>query len=313
MAAATDKVAGPHPEKTVPPMLFDRLAPALFVLLWSTGWISAGFAAPYAEPLTFLVLRYVFAGAALLVLCLAVGAAWPRRPADWGHALVSGVMLHGIYLGGVWWAIANGVPTALSGLIAALQPLMTAMAAPFVVGERLTGLQWLGILAGLIGLVIAIAPRLAGLQWDAVLIAVVPIGVNVLAMLGVTLGTIYQKRHLQVADLRSTAMLQYVGALAFTLPLAFLLEDLRIVWNVELVLVMLWSVFGLSIGAIALLLYVIRRGQVSRAASLIYLVPPVVAIQAFVFFGDPLTLPMVVGTAIVVIGVYLTNRPVRTV
>ena len=294
-------------------MVFDRLAPALFVLLWSTGWIAAGFAAPYAEPLTFLAVRYVGAALALFVLCLAVGATWPRRPADWGHALVSGVLLHGIYLGGVWWAIAHGVPTALSGLIAALQPLMTAMAAPFVVGERLTRLQWLGILLGLTGLTIAIMPRLAGLSSDEVFNAAVPIGINVVAMVSVTLATIYQKRHLQVADLRSTAMLQYVGALLFTLPLAALLEDLRIVWNMQLFLVLLWSVFGLSIGAIALLLYVIRRGQVSRAASLVYLVPPVVAIQAFLFFGEPLTLPMIVGTSIVVLGVYLTNRSPRTV
>ncbi len=293
-------------------MLFDRLAPALFVLLWSTGWIAAGYAAPHGEPLTFLAVRYTLAGIALLALCFLSGASWPKRPADWGHAIGSGVLLHGIYLGGVWWAIDVGVPTSLSGLIAALQPLLTAMTAPFVVGERLTRLQWLGIALGLAGLVIAIVPRLMGLELHLVAAAAVPIAVNVVAMLGVTLGTIYQKRYLQAADLRSTAMLQYVGALAFTLPLALLFEDMRMHWNVELVVAMTWSVLGLSIGAVVLLLYVIRRGQVSRAASLIYLVPPTVAVQAWLLFGERPTMPMIVGTVVVVAGVYLTNRFVRS-
>ena len=289
-------------------MLLDRLAPILFVLLWSTGWISAGVAAPHAEPLTFLALRYLLAAFAMLMLCLLLRAGWPRRPSDWAHAVVSGVLLHGIYLGGVWWAIAHGVPTALSGLIAALQPLLTAMAAPFIVGERLAPLQWLGIILGLGGLMIAIAPRLVGLEWQELSGAALPIMVNVVGMVSVALGTIYQKRYLQTADLRSTVFLQYVGAFAFTIPLALIFEDLHIAWNTATVLTMIWSVFGLSIGAIALLLYVIRRGQVSRAASLIYLVPPVVAVQATLFLGDRLTPAMIAGTAIVVTGVYLTNR-----
>ncbi len=139
-------------------MLLDRPAPAIFVLLWSTGSIMA----PSADPLTFLTVRYSFAAIALLAICLAVRAAWPRTRVEWWHAVFSGVLLHGIYLGGVWWAIDVGVPTAISGLIAALQPIMTAMAAPFVVGERLSRTQWAGIVIGLLGLLIAIVPRLTG-------------------------------------------------------------------------------------------------------------------------------------------------------
>ena len=290
-------------------MTLDRLAPALFVLLWSTGWIVARYVAPHSEPLVFLCIRYASAAAVLLLLCLAVRAAWPKGRAGWWHAVFSGVLLHGVYLGGVWWAIDVGVPTALSGLIAALQPLLTAMWAPFAVGERLTRGQWMGIVFGLAGLLIAIVPRLAALHWSEVATALVPLGVNVIGMIGVTAGTIYQKRFLQTGDLRSTAMLQYVGAFAFTLPLAWLFEDFAMSWNIHLTIALLWSVFGLSIGAIVLLLYLIRRGQVSRAASLIYLVPPAVAIEAFLLFGERLSVPMIVGTVIVVIGVYLTNRP----
>ena len=289
-------------------MLLDRLAPVLFVLLWSTGWIVAGFATPHAEPLVFLVVRYGVAALVLLVICLAFRAAWPTSRAQWGHAIFSGVLLHGIYLGGIWWAIDAGLPTALSGLIAAMQPILTAISAPFLIGERLTRKQWIGICCGLSGLLIAIVPRLVILQWSEIGTALVPLLVNVVSMAAVTAGTIYQKRYLQIGDLRTTATLQYVGALAFTLPFAMLMEDMHINWNSELILALIWSVFGISIGAIALLLYLIRRGQVSRAASLIYLVPPTIAIQAFFFFGEQLTLPMVVGTLIVVLGVYLTNR-----
>lgn len=289
-------------------MTIERLAPALFVLLWSTGWITARYAAPHADPLFFLALRYAGAAGVFLIFCMIVRAQWPQSRAEWVHATLSGVLLHAVYLGGVWWAIANGVPTALSGLIAALQPLLTAVAAPFIVGERLTRGQQAGIALGLIGLLIAIVPQLAGLDAADIGTAIVPLIVNVIAMIAVTGGTLYQKRYLQTGDLRTIATLQYIGALVVTMPAVLVLEEMRIVWNFEVWVALLWSVFGLSALAIALLLYLIRRGQVSRAASLIYLVPPAVAVQAFLYFGEDLTLPVIIGTIVVVIGVYLTNR-----
>jgi drug/metabolite transporter (DMT)-like permease len=289
-------------------MTIERLTPAVFVLLWSTGWIVAGYAAPYADPLFFLSLRYALAALVFLAICAVLRAQWPKTRADWWHAVFSGVLLHGIYLGGVWWAIANGVPTALSGLIAALQPLMTALSAPWIVGERLSIGQKSGVLLGLGGLLIAIAPSLLALEAGEVAAALVPLAVNVLAMVSVTAGTLYQKRYLQTGDLKTIATLQYLGALVVTLPAVFLFGEMRIEWNFGVWVALVWSVLGLSAGAIALLLYLIRRGQVSRAASLIYLVPPAVAIQAFLYFGDPLPLPMIVGTVVVAVGVYLTNR-----
>ena len=289
--------------------MLDRLAPAIFVFLWSTGWIMARYVAPHADPLTFLSVRFSLAAVALLVICLVLRTNWPSSRIQWGHAIFSGVLLHGIYLGGVWWAIDAGVPTAVSGLIAALQPLLTALAAPLVVGERLTRLQWAGIIFGLAGLLIAIVPRLAGLHASEIGAASLPLIVNVVAMAGVTAGTLYQKRFLQAEGLRSTAMLQYIGAVAFVLPLALLTEDLHIDWNIHILVALVWSVLALSIGSILLLLYLIRRGQVSRAASLIYLVPPAVAIEALLLFGERLTPAMILGTLIVVVGVYLTNHP----
>ncbi len=289
-------------------MSLDSLAPAIFVLLWSTGWIVAKYAAMHAGPLTFLTIRYGLSAVAFAALCGISGARWPRGRMAIFHAVWSGVFLHGAYLGGLWWAIANGVPAGLSGVIAALQPLFTALAAPYLVGERLRPIQKFGLLIGFIGIAIAISPKL--LSTDAANLghAAVPLLVNLMAMVAVTYGTLYQKRHLQHGDLRSIATLQYVGALAVTLPLAFAFEDLHFDASAAAFVALAWSVFGLSMGAVALLLYLIRKGQVSRAASLIYLIPPTVAAQAAIAFGEPLTVPLMVGTAVVASGVYLTNR-----
>jgi drug/metabolite transporter (DMT)-like permease len=292
-------------------MRLERLAPALFVLLWSTGWIVAKYAAPHADPLTFLSLRFASAAAILAVFVAASGAALPRTKSDWVHAVVSGIFLHGIYLGGVWWAISQGLPSSISGLIASLQPLLTAAIAPIAIGERLRAVQVAGVGLGFAGLAIAILPGFMALDVEELRAELLPLCINVVAMVSVVLGTLYQKRHLQQGDLRSIAMLQYVGALMFTLPLTFMLEDMRVDFNVEFVIAFVWSVFGLSIVSIALLLYLIRRGQVSRAASLIYLVPPAVAIQSWLYFDEPLTLPMLAGTIVVVVGVWMTNRRPR--
>jgi drug/metabolite transporter (DMT)-like permease len=294
-------------------MTLDRIAPALFVLLWSTGWIVAKYASPHADPLTFLSLRFLLAAVLFAVITSVSRATWPSSRRGWIHGVVSGALLHGAYLGGVWWAISQGVPSSVSGLIAALQPLLTAIAAPFIVGERLSRAQKLGVVLGLAGLTVAIAPRLAVLEADTLQIALLPLVVNILSMASVTAGTIYQKRYLQEGDLRAIATLQYVGGFSVVAPLALLIEPLRIDWTTEFFLAMGWSVLGLSLVSIMLLLYLIRRGQVSRAASLTYLVPPAVAIESWFLFGEQLTVPMIIGTLIVVVGVWLTNRKTRVI
>lgn len=291
--------------------MLARLAPAIFVLLWSTGWVVAKYAAVYADPLTFLVLRYTLAIVLFILFCVVTGARWLRSWSMIGHAVVSGMFLHGLYLGAVWWAIGEGVPASISGIIAGLQPLMTAVAAAFVIDERLSTQQKLGLVLGFFGIALAVLPKVLAIDTGATPIHILPVVVNVLGMAAVTYGTLYQKRHLQTGDIRTVAALQYLGALIVTIPLALMLEDLHVTWNIQVVAALAWSVLGLSMGAIALLLYLIRRGQVSRAASLIYLVPPLAAVQAALFFGEALTLPMIIGTVIAVAGVYLTNRKQR--
>ena len=284
-----------------------RVAPAIFVLIWSTGWISARFGAPYADPLTFLAVRYALAAAVLVAIATAAGATWPRGGAI-GHAMTSGVLLHGIYLGGVWWAIRHGLPTGVSGLIAAVQPILTALLAPWLIGERISRPQWIGIGLGFVGIGLVLEPQLETLSRDTVAAVLVPMIVNVVAMISVTLGTFYQKKFIATGDLRTVTTLQYVGAFLVTLPVAWLIEDMRITWNVTVIATMAWSVLALSLGAIGLLLLLIRNGAVSRAATLIYLVPPAVAIEAFLLFGERMAPVQVVGLVVTAAGVALATR-----
>ncbi|MFK7793326.1 MAG: DMT family transporter [Devosiaceae bacterium] len=285
-----------------------RLAPVLFVLIWSTGWISARAAAPYADPLTFLAIRYALATVALAIIMLAFKVPLPRNRATWVHGLVCGVLLHAIYLGGIWYVIAQGLATPLSGLIAALQPLLTAVLAVTWLSEHLSRRQWIGLLLGLAGLVIALLPQLLELEGEVLTTASWFIAINVVSMVSVTLGTLYQKKFLQGGDLRAITLIQYIGATFATLPFALLLEDLRFEVNLHSMGVMAWSVFGLSLGAIGLFLLLIRHGAVSRAATLIYLIPPLVAVEAWILFDEGLSAIGIVGMIITVFGVYLVNK-----
>lgn len=287
---------------------FDRAIPLLFVLIWSTGWIVARYSADYADALTFLALRYALAGAALAAFAAWARASWPKTLDEWGHALFSGVLLHALYLGGVWWAIRHGLPASLSALLAALQPVLSTLLAPMLLGEKIKPLRWFGVAVAFCGLVVVLSPKLAELSGPSLAEFQSLILINALAMASVTLGTFYQKRFIHTGDLRSVTVLQYAGAAAVTLPAAWLLEPMRLHWNMTLALTMAWSVLALSIGAIALLLLLIRRGEVSRSAQLIYLIPPTAGIEAYLLFGEQLSLLQVGGMALTVAGVALASR-----
>ncbi|HRE21986.1 MAG TPA: DMT family transporter [Rhabdaerophilum sp.] len=199
-------------------MSLITLTPALFVLIWSTGWIVAKYVVPHADPLTFLAVRYASAFVVVTAVALFMRAQWPKTRNAWFHAMVSGVLLHTIYLGGVWWAIAHGLSAGISALIAALQPLMTAALAARLAGERLRGVHLLGVAVGFLGVLGVIAPKLAGVGGNQLMGLGGIIAINVLAMVSVTLGTFYQKRYIASGDLRTVTALQYVGAFATTLP-----------------------------------------------------------------------------------------------
>ena len=292
-----------------PAALFIAAIPALFVLLWSTGWIAARFAAEHVEPLTFLSIRNLTAFALVAAYALAARAAWPRRGADWAHSLISGVLSHAIYLGGVWWAVKQGLPTAVSGLIAALQPLLaTAFAAPLA-GERVSGRQWLGVAIGLAGVALVLWPKLAAAGAGLGQSMILPVIINVIAMIGVTAGTFYQKIMLKGADLRSLTALQLLGAFLATGAAALVIgENLHFPVTAPVLGVLAWSVIVLSIFAWGLMMFMIRQGAVSKVSALVYLVPPTVAVQAWLMFGETLLPVQLAGMAVTAAGVFLATR-----
>ena len=231
--------------------------------------------ADFADPLLFLVLRFLFAGAILAMLAAIVRAEWPRGGPAKLHALASGVLLHTGYLGGVWWSIEHGLSASFSALIAALQPLLTAAFAPILLGERLTWRRLLGVGLGFVGLCLTLEPRLAAATGSGADSPWFLVGINCLAMASATAGTFYQKRFVREGDLRTVAVLQYVGAVAAMIPCALLFGDLHFQWSLFAWGVMAWAVIAISIGAIVLLLLLIREGEVVRASQLLFLVPPV--------------------------------------
>jgi drug/metabolite transporter (DMT)-like permease len=288
-------------------MSLIALVPAVFVFIWSTGWIMARLIAPYGEPLTFLCVRYLCALLVAAVLAVIMKAKWPTSRTAILHAMVSGVLLHAIYLGGVWIAVRMGVPAGISALVAALQPLMTGIIAQAFGFERVRLVQGVGILVGMLGVLAVISPKLASAsgEWAHLGPAFV---INVIGMISVTLGTFYQKRFIPGGDFLGVITWQYVGAILITLPAAYLFESMHIEWRMETWIGLAWSVLVLSIAAILLMLLMIRRGAVSKLSALIYLVPPTAAAQAYVLFGEKMSWLQVAGMAVTAFGVYLATR-----
>ncbi|WP_244492420.1 DMT family transporter [Aureimonas sp. AU22] len=274
--------------------------PAIFVFLWSTGFVGARYAMPHAEPFTFLAMRYALA----LVILLPIAAFALRGARDvtaprLAHAAFAGSLIHGLYLGGVFYAVRHGLPAGVAALVAGLQPLLTAFLASSLVGERLTARHGLGLGVGLLGVALVVAPKLgqaSGFSFGQLAPAL-------LAVAGISLGTVWQKRFVGTLDLRIGTAVQYVGALLPTFMAAYAFETMRVDWTSELAFALLWLTLMLSIGAIFLLLYLIREGAVSRVASLMYLVPAVTALQTFVLFGEALTPVQLLGMALAAGGV----------
>lgn len=277
--------------------------PALFVLLWSTGFIGARLGLPDAGPLTFLTLRYALAAALLALLALATRAVWPRRMADVFHLAIAGLMVHGLYLGGVFVGISMGVEAGVSALIVGLQPLLTAALAGLLLGERVTGRQWFGLGVALLGVALVLSGKLCRGAGDT-------LGslACVAALLGITAGTLYQKRFCAEMDLRTGGVVQFVASGLATAPLAFWLERMRVDWTGEFVVALVWLVCALSIGAVSLLYLLIRRGSAAQVASLFFLVPPCTAVIAWMLFGETLGPAALVGMVLAATGVALATR-----
>jgi len=284
--------------------LLIKVLSGLFVVIWATGFIVAGVVAGRADPLTFLTARHALSIGVFAALSLAAGAAWPREARTWRDAMVAGMLLHGFYIGGVFWSVAHGLPAGLAGLVTGLHPLLTAVFAGPLLGERLIARQWTGIAVGVAGVALIVAPKLGVVDH----VPLVPLAAALGATLSLSLGTIWQKRSRPRMDLRVNATMQYVGAFALTAPVAWLAEPHHFDGSAALLGALAWAVLGLSVGGIAIMLTLLKRGAASRVAPLLYLSPPVAGLMAWALFGEALGSVQLVGIVLAVAGAFAARH-----
>ena len=287
--------------------------PAVFVLIWSTGFIVAKFGLPYAPPLTFLAIRYLLSIICFLAWITLAKAIWPQGRAQWLHLGVTGILMHAGYLGGVWVAVKGGMGSGLAALIVGLQPVLTALWVSWMASgdnrhsdQKVTPRQWLGLALGLGGLLLVVSRKFGtGHEVTALTLAA-----TVIALFSITAGTLYQKRFVTPTDVRSANAIQLGAALLVTLPLTFL-ETEAISWNPSFIGAMAWSVLALTLGGSSLLYLLIQRGAATAVTSLLYLVPPTTALMAWVLFDELITVSTVIGTAVTALGVSLVVRAAK--
>jgi drug/metabolite transporter (DMT)-like permease len=286
---------------TTPATLAVRATPALFVIIWASGFVVAKYAAPHAEPLSFLMVRYAAVVALMLLLALVAGASWPRGRAIL-HIAVAGVGIQAGYLGGVWTAVAAGMPAGVAALVVNLQPLLTAAIAGLL-GQRLRRIQVIGLLLGFAGVALVVASK-----FTARGITPLTLGLTVMSLLTITFGTLYQKRFCPDFDLRTGQVVQFVASIAVTLPFVLAFESFRLDWTPQLLGALAWSVLVLTGGGISLLFLMLRRGAAAQVTSYFYLVPGITALMAFAMFGETLGPLAIGGLAVAVAGVALATR-----
>jgi drug/metabolite transporter (DMT)-like permease len=276
-------------------------APAVFVVLWSSGFIGAKFGLPYAEPLTFLAARFIAVVLLLGALIAITRPQWPNRMAL-AHSAATGVLMHAFYLSGVFVSIHEGMPTGITALVVGLQPVLTSTIANRWLGERVAPRQWLGLALGLVGVFLIVQGKTVGGDTSLLGWAAASWG-----LLGITLGTIYQRRFGAGIDWRPGFLVQYAAAAVFCLAGAYLFETRIIQWTPEFIFALAWLVFVLSFSAIWLLYFLIRRAAAARVVSLFYLTPPVTAVMAWMLFNEQLDVLALLGMTICVAGVFLVN------
>jgi drug/metabolite transporter (DMT)-like permease len=298
------KLGNPMPAPHAPFLVWTVVAPAVFVVLWSTGFIGAKAGLPYAEPLTFLTARFAIVTIAMLIAALLVRAAWPKGVMII-HLAVVGLLMHSLQLGGVFSALQLGLPAGLAALIIGLQPILIAAVVGPLLGERVSLRQWVGFVLGFGGAALVLSERYGLSVGPAGLAAP---ALAVCGLIGGTAGTLYQKRYCAHADLWTAAVIQYAAA---TLPVTLLaarFETMEIIWSAPFIAALAWLVLGLSVGAISLLYLLIRRGAVSKLASYFFMIPPTTALIAWAMFGEQLGPVALAGMAVAALGVALVQR-----
>jgi drug/metabolite transporter (DMT)-like permease len=281
--------------------------PAVFVLIWSTGFIVARYGMPHAPPMKFLAVRYALSVAAFLLWAWLARAAWPRNGRQLAHLAITGIFMHAGYLGGVWAAVKAGMGAGLAALPVGLQPVLTAVWIS-TRGGQVAARQWAGLALGLAGLVLVVWQKL-GLGE----VGPLNLAFAFIALVSITAGTLYQKRYCATFDLRTGTIIQFAASIVVVLPFAIVFEHLNpmletVQWTPRFVGALLWAIFALSIGAIFLLFALIRKSAATQVTSLLYLTPPTTAVMAWVMFGEAFSIVGMIGMLLAVIGVALVIR-----
>lgn len=271
------------------------------MLLWSTGFIGAKYGLPYASTGDFLSIRTI-ANIAVFVLLIIILRQPKLTFKQIGHAMVTGLFIHGAYLGGVFGAIENGIPAGLTAIIVGLQPLFTAILAIFIFKEIINRTQWLALVLGMIGLVLVVLASL-----DLSNVSINALFLAFIALVGITLGTLYQKKFCQNQPLLPSVCWQYIASLIIFIPMTFTGDSQPIIWNIEFILSLIWLVLALSVIAILLLMYMVEQGDSAKVTTYFYLVPPATAIEAWLLFDEQLAMSSIIGMVLCAISVYVVN------
>jgi drug/metabolite transporter (DMT)-like permease len=281
------------------------LAPGIFVVLWATGFVVAKLSAGHVEPVSFLAFRFPIAGLLMVAIALINGANWPKGR-DILHTCVAGALIHAGYLAPIYWAVAHGMPAGVSALIVGLQPLITAFLAAPILAETITRKHWFGLITGVIGVALVLSPKFS----LATLGGITPITVAacLLGTVSVSFGTVYQKKFASHLPLLTSMVWQYFGASVVVIAIAAMFENFGFDGSPQAWLALLWAVFVISLGAIVLLMLMIREGAVSKVSGLIFLVPAVSALTTYLVFAEKLTLLQILGMAVCAAAVLIVSR-----
>jgi drug/metabolite transporter (DMT)-like permease len=291
-------------------LITTRTAPALFVLLWSTGFTGIRYGIPYAPPFTFIAIRMAIASVLLALISLAITKRFARDLPTIGKSVLVGMTIHGAYLGGCFYGVKQGMPAGITALICSLQPVLVSVFSSIFFQEKLSPRKWLGLGLGLAGLVLVIAPKLQSSGEQGLPMAGV-IAVFI-ALLGGTSGTLLQKKFGSGVEVLSGTSWQYVATGILMGSLALIFEgDQSITWNASFIFSLIWLIVALSIGAILILYFLLARSSASSVSSLYYLVPAVTAVEAYFLFGEKIGLVTAVGTLVTIAGVALVVRQGR--
>lgn len=282
---------------------FTPLIPVAFVLLWHTGFLGARGTMPHGPALTTLSIRFFIVMLLVAGLARLSRAAWPATWQQRGHLMVAGALIHGVYLGGVFWAVEHGMGAATSALIVGLQPLLTALLAIWLLAERTTVVLWLGLVFGLAGTVLVVVFDAGQVGTTGAVYAIL------VALVGISVGSVYQKKFVRPFDWRAGAVWQFAGSLLVTVPITVFVERELPAVTGQYLFWLGWLIVVLSIGAVALLNTLIQSQSAINVASFFYLIPSLVAVTSWLVFGDTMRWTTWIGIGLTSFGVWLATRP----